>query len=87
MKLSKLIQDYFKTQILTEIFELQGVVVLAYPELLGMDTIDQRRLFAAESLLKGMNWNALGELIRGLSRGDLETGDSDRGLKHDVKLK
>lgn len=73
-------------------FELHGVVVLAYPELDGSDTIDQRRqlswILFADSLLNGMNWKwlALGELIRGLSNGDRETGDSDRGLKHDVKL-
>lgn len=73
-------------------FELHGVVVLAYPELDGKDTIDQRRqlswILFADSLLNGMNWKwlALGLLMRGLSMGDLETGDSERGLKHDVKL-
>lgn len=73
-------------------FELQGVVVLAYPELDGRETIDQRRqlswILFADSLLNGMNWKwlALGLLIRGLSSGDLDTGDSERGLRHDVKL-
>ena len=73
-------------------FELHGVVVLAYPLLDGKETIDHRRqlswILFAESLLNGMNgkWFVLGELIRGLSNGDRETGDSDRGLKHDVKL-
>lgn len=44
---------------LTDMLELHGVVVLAYPELEGRETIDQRRLLSwillAESLLNGMN--------------------------------
>lgn len=70
--------------------ELQGVVVLAYPELDGKDTIDHRRLLSwillAESRLNGINWKwlALGELIRGLSSGERDTGDSERGLRQDV---
>lgn len=84
--------NFNQPALLTDMFELQGVVVLAYPELEGSETIDHRRqlswILFAESLLNGMNWKwlVLGELIRGLSRGERETGDSERGLKQDVKL-